>query len=119
MADKKALTDRGIKALKPAPAGKRKDYMDAVVPHFGVRVTDRGSKSYILIARFTRGSSPRRRTIADVGAMNLADARQKARAWLELIGKGIDPAVAQERERRSEERRQMQTTDPVFDEFLA
>src|SRR5206468_1161089 len=50
---------------------------------------------------------------------NLADARQKARAWLELIGKGIDPAVAEERERRSEERRQMQTTDPVFDEFLA
>ena len=36
----RALNDRALKALKPAPAGKLYDVMDAIVPGFGVRVSD-------------------------------------------------------------------------------
>ena len=38
--EKKVLTDRALKALKPARAGKRYIIWDAQQPHLGVRVTD-------------------------------------------------------------------------------
>ena len=41
---KKTLTDRLIKTIKPAPEGTRKQVMDALVPGFGVRVTDKGGQ---------------------------------------------------------------------------
>ena len=55
---KRTLNDRTLKALKPAAAGTRYDVMDLVVPGFGIRVTDRGQRTFILIARFP-GSSIR------------------------------------------------------------
>jgi hypothetical protein len=46
---KRLLTDAFIRNLKPAPAGKRIAHWDTSVgPGFGVRVTDRGVKSYVL-----------------------------------------------------------------------
>ena len=36
---KRALNDRLLKSLKPAPAGKTYDVMDTIVPGFGVRVS--------------------------------------------------------------------------------
>ena len=38
--DRKTISDRTLKALKPAKPGKRYDLMDATMPAFGVRVTD-------------------------------------------------------------------------------
>src|SRR6476646_10416222 len=49
MRAKKALTDRGIRALKSAPAGKRQLIWDAQVPGLGVRVTDTGAKTFVLV----------------------------------------------------------------------
>jgi len=46
---KKRLTDRKLKSLKPAR--KRYDIMDADVPGFGVRVSEKGQRTFILIAR--------------------------------------------------------------------
>ena len=95
---KPALNDRFIKGLKPAPAGTREEHMDTVVPGFGVRVTDKGAKSYFLIKRVPGVRNKTRRTIASVGAVALKDARQTAREWLEQITEGSDPkAVAQAR----------------------
>ncbi|MGA7113624.1 MAG: hypothetical protein WBY77_14445 [Pseudolabrys sp.] len=47
MAKKKNLTDRTLKALKPAKAGKHYDVFDVRFPGFGVRVwpTLEGSRS--------------------------------------------------------------------------
>ena len=45
---KRALTDRGIKALKAAKPGQRYETMDAIVPGLGVRVTDKGTKTFVL-----------------------------------------------------------------------
>jgi integrase len=98
------LTDAKVKSLKPAPKGTRQQYMDAVVPGFGVRVTDKGVKTYILQARFPGGSAnPVRREIVQP---DLASARQTAREWVDLIKVGVDPAqvVAKAEEERAKAR---------------
>jgi hypothetical protein len=41
------LRDAKIKSLKPAAKGERYQVMDALVPGFGVRVTDKGVKTYM------------------------------------------------------------------------
>ena len=89
---KRNLTDRTLKALKPAAAGKLYDVMDSVVPGFGVRVSDSGRRTFMLVARYPGSSNPARRAIGVYGAITLADARQKAQDWLKLIEAGKDPA---------------------------
>jgi integrase len=93
MLSKKPLTDRAIAALKPARPGKRRIEWDALVPGLGVRVTDRGVRSFVLVTRFRENGNPTPRKLGAVGAISLSDARAKARHWLELIGKGVDPEV--------------------------
>jgi integrase len=85
------LTDKKVLALKPAPVGKRYIVADAVVPGLGVRVTDRGHRSYILGARYPGSQHFKRREIGAVGAITLADARETARAWITMIAGGRDP----------------------------
>src|SRR6266851_4771572 len=46
-ARKVALTDKFLKALKPAPAGKRVTIWDAMMPNLAVRITDKGSVSFV------------------------------------------------------------------------
>jgi integrase len=102
MLAKRRLTDRAIAALKPAEPGKRKLVWDAVVPGFAIRVTDKGQRSFVLVARYPGSQNPAPRTIGKVGALSLEDARAKGREWLKLITAGIDPAVAQmQRERET------------------
>ncbi|HEY5129860.1 MAG TPA: hypothetical protein VIJ35_21675, partial [Bradyrhizobium sp.] len=55
---KKALNDRGLKALKPAPKGETYDVADSIVPGFGVRVSETGRKTFILIARYPGSGNP-------------------------------------------------------------
>ena len=98
---KKTLTDRFIKSIKPAPEGTRKQVMDALVPGFGVRVTDKGVKTYILQARFPGSAFQARREIKEA---SLEQARAKAREWLELIGKDIDPAQVAEKAKEEKAR---------------
>jgi hypothetical protein len=73
------LTVKAIQAMKLAEPGCRYDEAGAIVPGFGVRVNAK-CKSYILTARFPGRTHPTRRTIAAVGEIDLATARDKARA---------------------------------------
>ena len=52
----KRLTDRTLKSLKPAPKGKVEDHWDLGFPKFGVRVSDTGRKTFVLMTRYP-GSS--------------------------------------------------------------
>jgi integrase len=115
---KHKLTDRGIKALKPAKAGTLYDVMDAVVPGFGVRVSETGRRTFILIARFPGSRNPTRRALGVYGAVSLEGARTKARDWLTLIQQGKDPKVQEERERREELRKQQTTFASVAEDFI-
>jgi integrase len=113
------LTDRFIHSRKPAPSGTRADFRDAIVPGLAVRVTERGHKSFVLVARFpSNPKHPTRRLLGEYGAISLDEARQRARRWLELIGKGIDPKVEAARERAVAQRQQMNTFGVVAHEFL-
>jgi integrase len=100
MKPKKPLTDRSIAHLPFAPEGKRKIVWDAVVPGLGIRVTDRGVKSFVLVVRYPGSPNPTPRSLGTYGAITLEAARVKAREWLALIGNGTDPAqhLAQRRE---------------------
>jgi integrase len=94
MKAKRQLTDRAIAALRPAPKGQRTLVWDALVPGLAVRVTDRGSKSFVLVTRYPRSPNPTARALGTVGALGLADARDRAREWHKLIAAGTDPAHA-------------------------
>jgi integrase len=91
MKQKKALTDRTIAHLGFAPTGKRRIVWDALVPGLGVRVTDRGVKSFVLVVRYPGSSNPTPRSLGTYGAITLETARNKAREWLGLIASGVDP----------------------------
>ena len=51
--------------------------------------------------------------------MTLADAREKARGWLKLIEKGIDPKADEERKQLKERARRKNTFAAVVEDFIA
>lgn len=82
------LTDPAIKALS-APEKGAVVYGDDLIAGFGVRVSEGGTKSYVL----THGKLRRRETIGRVGTISLQKAREKAKRLLAeyTLGK-TDPA---------------------------
>jgi integrase len=115
---KRTLNDRLLKALKPAPAGKRYDIMDSIVPGLGIRVTDKGRRTFCLRCRYPGQPHANRRALGEYGAINLDTARTKARAWLELIKKGVDPQYQEARERDAALRAQELTVAAVAADFF-
>lgn len=115
---KRNLTDRALKALKPTKVGTHTDVWDTVVSAFGVRVSDSDRRTFVLMARFPGSRNPVRRAIGVYGEISLADARAKAVHWKEQIGKGIDPAVAEEETRQAALRRRENTFSIVVQEYL-
>lgn len=115
---KRTLTETFVRALQPAPAGKRDEYWDTKVPGFGVRITDRGAKSFVLYARFPPSRVPARRALGDASRMGLAAARQLAREWLVLIEQGRDPKVVARKSRLEAQRAQRTTFRVVAEDWL-
>jgi integrase len=111
------LTDRTLKALKPGPAPY--DIRDAVVPGLRARVLPGGQVTLVLLTRFGGGkSNPTRRALGVYGQVTLAAAREKARAWLDQIGRGIDPLAAEERQRQAELQQRQTTFAAAAEEFI-
>lgn len=71
------LTDLSIKALK-APENGAIIYADDTLTGLGVRVSQAGTKSFVL----THGARRQRETIGRVGIISLAEARQEAKRRL-------------------------------------
>jgi len=115
---RKNLTPTLISGLKPAPEGQRYQVMDAQVPGFGVRVTDKGKRTFILRTRYPGNSTPARREIGGCADITLTDAREKARKWRSLVAQGIDPAAEEERQRQEMLRNQAITFAAVADDFI-
>jgi integrase len=109
----RVLTDAFVRSLQPAPTGQRYGVADALVPGFGVRVTNKGSKSYILWKRLRRGAkSASALSLGKVGELTLAEARGKARIWIAQIQAGNDPRITERTERD-------QTFAAVMENYLA
>ena len=116
---RQTLTDRTLKALKAAEKGKRYDVADSVVPGLAVRVTQTGRVTFNLVARYPGSKNPTRRALGEYGAITLDQARDKARNWLEMLKKGVDPSAAEEEQRREAERARLNTFAAVAEDFIA
>jgi hypothetical protein len=83
-------------------------------------VTDTGHRSFVVRIRFPKHpKNLTRRALGTYGRITLDAARQKARHWLELVGKGIDPQIEAARELAAAQRRILNTFGTVAEEFLA
>ncbi|MDE2464489.1 MAG: integrase family protein, partial [Alphaproteobacteria bacterium] len=116
---KHILTERRLKRLRPGHAGKPYDVMDAAIPGFGVRVLASGRRTFVLIGRFPGGRNPTRRALGVHGVLSVHEARQKARTWLLLLEKGIDPREEAERARREQMRQRENAFGRVAEEYIA
>lgn len=92
------LTVDRIRRFECPDEGRQSFLWDTVAPRLAVRATA-GAKSFIFEAKLTRQTI--RRTIGDVRAWSLDDARAEANRLQVLIDSGIDPRE-QDREREAE-----------------
>jgi len=92
----KKLTAAFVREARAEPGKERTVYWDSALPSFGLAVTERGAKSYVI--QYRSGRISRRYTINSV--LGLEDARREARAVLGQVARGHDPVV--ERRRTSE-----------------
>ena len=113
---RRTLTDRLIRSLK----AKSAEYTvwDSIVPSLGIRVLPSGVKTFILGARFPGSRHFKRRALGGYGELTLAEAWEKAREWLKLIERGIDPLTHEERQRQAEERQRQNTFAAVAEAFI-
>lgn len=105
------LTDRKLQSLKGTKDGLPYDVRDTEVRGLRVRVMGSGDRTFVLLARFSKGANPTRRALGSYPVMSLAEARDKAVAWKKLIDKGIDPAEEEARKRAN-------TFASVAEEFI-
>ncbi len=123
---KKKLTVRGINALKPAEPGKRVVVWDTELSNFGLRVTDAGKISFIVMRRVQ--GKLLRRVVAEhrIGAEYteglLSQAREDARKALRDMSQGIDPkqkrALALEQAEKQQAERRANSFGAVAEDFI-
>jgi hypothetical protein len=111
----RALNDRSLRALKPKIT--LYDVPDGIVPGMAVRVSPKGRKTFVLVARYGGSAHPTRRALGVYGAVTIEQARGKARSWIEAIQKGQDPALQEERERVAQIASEKVTFDAVVEDF--
>jgi integrase len=110
---RKTLTDRLLK-MKTLKTGTA----DSIVPELAVRIGAAGQRTFILIKRFPGRRNPTRRRLGQYPAISLEQAREKARRWIALIQRGIDPTIEVAAEREANLVRQQTTCGVVFESFL-
>src|SRR5258708_2587561 len=107
------FTDRSLKAIKPPPRPKQLDYFDDILPGFGLRVSYKGRKSWIVLYRCK--SVKGRLTLGRFDILPLADAREQAREALKAAATGNDPAMRKHRDREAPTFKQL--TDRYIEEY--
>ncbi len=108
---KKKLTDTGVAKLRPPTTG-RIEYFDSLLPGFALRVTANGHKSWVVFYRV--GRRLRRYTIGTYPKISLSDARKRARAALEQVDMGDDPAA----DKVASKRLHGDSVKAIADEFI-
>lgn len=91
------ITKRAVDAISIPASGKRAYLWDETLKGFGVMVTDKGAKSYLIQYRIGgRGSPTRRVTIGRHGSPWTAErARDRAAELLEQVRRKVDPFEAE------------------------
>lgn len=114
-AARKVITDAMVQKVKPAPKGKRIEYWDAIIPGFGLRVTDAGGKSFFLR---TRLHAEQLRLSWPYPATSLEAARATAKEVLADVERGIDPKVKKAEAEREAARTKANTVEEVCALFV-
>lgn len=104
------FTDKKIQNLKP----KAQRYEEWEGNGFGVRVTPRGTRSFVCLFRFE--GKPRRLTLGTYPTMTLAEAHQAHGEAMKKLEQGIDPGAEAVVERAED--RQAPTVAVLADEYL-
>ncbi len=115
---KVALTDRYLKAIKPAAPGHRPIVWDAVQPHLGVRITDKGHLSFVVIRRRAGDKQPVRHLLGSYPATTLAAARAATPDILSALTQGKHPAELEAERLREAARKRQDTFGVVAEEFI-
>ena len=90
MTDRKfSFTKASIEKLPTPPAGRREIYYDTRVPHLVLRVTDKGTKSFI-VYRWVDGRALKR-TIGRYPDVTIEQARVQAQQLNSQLALGEDP----------------------------
>lgn len=105
------LTAAAVERAKPPKTGRR-ELWDSVLPGLHVRITENGTKTYNLMTRL-RGKQFRM-ALGRHGAIDLTNARRKAREALELVELGKDPRVEKRRLREAPS----DTVEGVVQDFI-
>jgi integrase len=118
---KLALTDRYLLALekRPAKPGKRYVVWDTNTPHLGVSVTDRGTRTFIVVKRKLGSDRPYRFAIGKYPAVTLAYARKETPGILTLLASGKSPREARDEAKRAEARSRADTFTRAVEGFSA
>jgi integrase len=103
------LTDRSLAALKVEPGRKDRLVFDTACPGLGVRVTAKGTRTFL--AQWTDPATRRkvREPLGVWGNLTIEQAREAARARLGEVAKGIDPKTERMRRRAEAERERAET----------
>jgi integrase len=116
------LSDRVLKSLAVEPGRKDRLLFDADCPGLGVRVTAKGTKSFL--AQWTDPATRRkvREPLGVWGSITLEQARTAARAKLGDVARGIDPAAERKRKRATAEAERANlalTLDALIDQWAS
>ena len=109
------LTARTIENAK-APTEGRLELWDSLVRGFALRITDRGSKSWIVMYRLN--GKQRRLTLGAYPAYPLGEAREMARETLNSVARGIDPAEEKKAARDAVPPPEPEIVEKVVHEFI-
>jgi integrase len=111
MRGKVKLTARSVEAAKPGT-----ELRDSQVPGLRLRTSPQGHKRFILVTHYPGAKNASRRGLT---ATTLAEAREEALQWRQMIRRGIDPHVQQERQRLERLRKQRHSFLAVCETYFA
>src|SRR5712671_3762158 len=98
------LTDRFLAVLKIEGRGKDRLVFDTACPGLGVRLTAKGTRTFLV--QWTDPATRRkvREPLGVWGSLTIDQAREAARARLGAVAKGINPKAERTRRRAEAER---------------
>ena len=108
------ITDTFIGRLRPS--SKDQFFRDEGLQGFGVKVTPTGRISYFVEARI-KGAGTRRKTLGQYPATPVSDAKRLAMEFLKLSQQGVDPVLAEKKQRAKSEALSV-TVGDTFNTYL-
>lgn len=100
------LTAKNVPTL-PAPAEGFVEYFDMGLPGFGLRVSSKGRRTWLVRYRIRGRKGKGSMSLGTLGTVDLANARGLAKDALRAAEKGVDPAEPKRQERHAETFREL------------